>query len=152
MSGQYNRGDRPPPSSVVPCPQVLEVLLETCGWLTVGCPPAALPYWLQCVQRVAQATVLGCLLPVLHTALTHPAHHSLALAYALMARLAQLVMLTSKVQMIYRGTHTHMYTHRLPSCLVQTTRTHTRAAFISCTDMGRSPVSGVHSVCSVCTS
>lgn len=76
--------------------QVLEVLLETCHWI-INSNIDDIEYWLQSLEKVAKATLLGHLLPVLHTALTHHNSQSLPLAEALMSQLVRLVVLTSQV-------------------------------------------------------
>ena len=76
--------------------QVLEVLIETCHWI-INSNVDDVEYWLQSVEKVAKATILGHLLPVLHTALTHRNSQLLPLAEALMSQVVRLVVLTSQV-------------------------------------------------------
>lgn len=76
--------------------KVLEVLLETCNSV-INIDVEDMEFWLQGVEKVAKATILGHLLPVLLTAMTHEKLRCLPLADALMPQLVQLVVLTSQV-------------------------------------------------------
>lgn len=60
-------------------------------------------YWLQGLERVSKATLLGHCLPMLVTTMTHPNLRCLSIADALMPQLVQLVVLTSQVCGIYLG-------------------------------------------------
>ncbi len=79
--------------------QVLEVLLETCNSI-INSSVEDMEFWLQGLERVAKATILGHLLPVLLTANTHPNLRCLGTAMAdnFMPQLVQLVVLTSQVR------------------------------------------------------
>ena len=76
--------------------QVLEVLLETCNTF-ISSDLNDVDFWLQGLERVAKATILGHLLPVLLTAMTDRSLRCLHLADQLMPSLVQLVLLTSQV-------------------------------------------------------
>ena len=58
---------------------------------------------LQALERVAKATILGHLLPVLVTAMTHPRLHSLEMGDILMPQLVQLVVLTSQAALLLKS-------------------------------------------------
>ena len=80
--------------------QILEVLLESCteltsrGSVTNG---ISRDLSLQAVERVVKATVLGYLLPVQVTALTHDNLRELNIAEKLMPQIVRLVVLASQV-------------------------------------------------------
>ena len=76
--------------------QVSEVLLETCNGI-INSSLDDLEFRLQGLERVTKATIMGHLLPVLLTALTHPNLHCLSMADVLMPQLVQLVLSTSQV-------------------------------------------------------
>ncbi|XP_066272380.1 LOW QUALITY PROTEIN: probable E3 ubiquitin-protein ligase HECTD4 [Branchiostoma lanceolatum] len=77
------------------CQEVLEVLLDVCrSFSASGAEDRECRF--QGLERVAKATVLGHLLPVLMTSLTHGNLKYLPLADALMPQLVQLVVLSSQ--------------------------------------------------------
>lgn len=76
--------------------QILEVLLETCNSI-IHSKDTDQEHWLGGLERVAKATILGHLLPVLLTAMTHEKLRCLPMADSLMPQLVQLVVLTSQV-------------------------------------------------------
>ena len=75
------------------------------------------------MERVVKGTVLGYLLPVLITALTHDSQQKLPQVLSLMPRLVQLVILTSQVSVLLsKGTIlgyllTHDSQQKLPQVL-----------------------------------
>ena len=75
---------------------MLEVLLETCN-VIIHSDAVDQEHWLAGLERVAKATVLGHLLPVLVTAMNHEKLRCLPMADELMPQLVQLVVLTSQV-------------------------------------------------------
>jgi hypothetical protein len=77
--------------------QVLEVLLTTCNSVIHKFKEER-EARLQGLERIAKATILGHLLPVLLTALNHVNLHWLPLADELMPKLVHLVVLSSQVQ------------------------------------------------------
>ena len=80
-----------------PLLQVLEVLLEMCNSVINNPEIPDVEYWLQGLERIAKSTILGHLLPVLLTAITHHNTRCLSIADRLMPQLVQLVILTSQV-------------------------------------------------------
>ena len=76
----------------------MEVLLETCNSI-INSSLEDMEFWLQGLERVAKATILGHLLPVLLTTNTHHNLRCLQMAMAdnFMPQLVQLVVLTSQV-------------------------------------------------------
>ena len=79
------------------------MVLETCNTI-IHSKVNDLEYWLAGLERVAKATILGHLLPVLLTAMTHHNLRCLLMADALMPQLVQLVVLTSQVRpCFFRG-------------------------------------------------
>ena len=74
------------------------MLLETCNSI-INSSVDDMEYWLQGLEKVSKATILGHLLPVLLTAMTHENLRCLPLADALMPQLVQLVVLTSQVRL-----------------------------------------------------
>ena len=73
------------------------MLLETCNSIINNSDILDLAYWLQGLEHVIKATILGHLLPVLLTAMTHKHMRCLSIANQLMSQLVQLVILTSQV-------------------------------------------------------
>ncbi|XP_063396384.1 probable E3 ubiquitin-protein ligase HECTD4 [Mytilus trossulus] len=82
--------------------QVLEALLDTCSTV-ISKHKEDLEYWLQGLERLAKATVLGHLLPVLLTAMTHPNLRCLQFGDNLMSQLVHLVVLTSQAALLLKS-------------------------------------------------
>jgi hypothetical protein len=76
--------------------KVLEILLDVCNTV-ISKHKEDLECWLQGLERLAKATVLGHLLPVILTAMTHPNLRCLQFGDNLMSQLVHLVVLTSQV-------------------------------------------------------
>ncbi|XP_022104608.1 probable E3 ubiquitin-protein ligase HECTD4 isoform X2 [Acanthaster planci] len=79
------------------CNEVLESLVQVCQSIITASPVADWDSRFQGLERVVKGTVLGHLLPVLITALTHENLQSLSLAEALIPQVVQLIILTSQV-------------------------------------------------------
>lgn len=77
--------------------QVLESFLETCNAVLTSCANGELESWLTGFERLAKSTILGTLMPVVVTALTHQNLQSLELSQALMPSLVSLSLLASQV-------------------------------------------------------
>ncbi|KAL3856755.1 hypothetical protein ACJMK2_011476 [Sinanodonta woodiana] len=82
--------------------QVLDVLLESCNKI-IAEYPEELEYRLQGLERVAKATILGHLLPVLLTSKTHANLQCLNVADTLMPQLVQLVLLSSQAALLLKS-------------------------------------------------
>ncbi len=82
--------------------QVLEVLLETCNCI-INSNTDDMEHTLQGLERVTKATILGHLLPVLLTSMTHPSLRCLSMADLLMPQLVQLVVLTSQSALLLKS-------------------------------------------------
>ncbi|XP_059171920.1 probable E3 ubiquitin-protein ligase HECTD4 isoform X2 [Physella acuta] len=76
--------------------EVLESFLDTCNIVLAASQTEELEAWLAGLERLAKSTILGSLMPVLITALTHPNLQSLSLAGALMPSLVTLSLLASQ--------------------------------------------------------
>ncbi|KAI8513245.1 putative E3 ubiquitin-protein ligase HTD4 [Branchiostoma belcheri] len=83
------------------CQEVLEELLDVCRSFSSGSGEDR-ECRFQGLERVAKATVLGHLLPVLMTSLTHGNLKYLPLADALMPQLVQLVVLSSQCALLLK--------------------------------------------------
>ncbi|KAJ8312853.1 hypothetical protein KUTeg_010226 [Tegillarca granosa] len=82
--------------------KVLEVLLDACNTV-INRYKDDLELRLQGLERISKATILGHLLPVLLTAMTHQNLHCLALADILMPQLVHLVVLTSQAALLLKS-------------------------------------------------
>ena len=76
------------------------MLLETCNSIINNSDIPDLAYWIQGLEHAVKATILGHLVPVLLTAMTHKNLRCLSIADQLMPQLVQLVILTSQVEQI----------------------------------------------------
>ncbi|XP_038054835.1 probable E3 ubiquitin-protein ligase HECTD4 isoform X2 [Patiria miniata] len=79
------------------CEEVLESLVQVCQFIINASSPADWDTRFQGLERVVKGTILGHLLPVLITALTHENLQSLSLAEALIPQVVKLIILTSQV-------------------------------------------------------
>ncbi|XP_076346000.1 putative E3 ubiquitin-protein ligase HECTD4 isoform X3 [Tachypleus tridentatus] len=82
--------------------EVLETLLEGCNTMIYK-GSTTLEWPLQDLEKIVKGTILGLLLPVLTTSLTHCSFQSLDLADSLMAQLTQLVILTSQAALLLKS-------------------------------------------------
>ncbi|OWF52164.1 E3 ubiquitin-protein ligase HECTD4 [Mizuhopecten yessoensis] len=82
--------------------QVLEVLLDTCNSIITQYKDD-LECRLQGLERISKATILGHLLPVLLTTMTHANLRWLSLADTLMPKLVHLVVLTSQAALLLKS-------------------------------------------------
>ena len=81
--------------------EVLEKFLSTCQ-VVLGGGGEELEVWLCGLERLAKSTILGSLMPVLITVLTHPKLESLETASALTPPLVQLCQLASQAAMLMK--------------------------------------------------
>ncbi|XP_055958013.1 probable E3 ubiquitin-protein ligase HECTD4 [Patella vulgata] len=83
--------------------EVFETFIEVCNSVIDTSPIEEIDSKLQTMERLAKGTILGHLLPVLLTTLTHSSLQELSLANALMPHLTRLVLLSTQAAMLMRS-------------------------------------------------
>ncbi|ESO97623.1 hypothetical protein LOTGIDRAFT_228255 [Lottia gigantea] len=83
--------------------EVLETFVEVCNSVIETSAIEDIDNKLQIMERLAKGTILGHLLPVLLTTLTHSSLQQLSLANSLMPHLTRLVLLSTQASMLMRS-------------------------------------------------